>query len=50
MILLNMHLVAHGPTSEVFTPELLQKTYGGRLTILADAAEAVAVAGRGRRA
>ncbi len=50
MILLNMHLVAHGPTSEVFTPELLQKTYGGRLTILADAAEAVAGAGRGRQA
>lgn len=49
MILLNMHLVAHGPTSEVFTPKLLQKTYGGRLTILADAAEAVAVAGRGRQ-
>ena len=41
MILLNMRLVAYGPTSEVFTPELLQKTYGGRLTILADAAQAV---------
>jgi len=49
MILLNMHLVAHGPTSDVFTPELLQRTYGGRLTILADAAEAVAVARRGRK-
>ena len=41
MILLNMRLVAYGPTPEVFTPELLQKTYGGRLTILADAAQAV---------
>jgi len=46
MILLNMRLVAHGPTSEVFTPELLQKTYGGRLTILADAAQAVAESSR----
>jgi len=46
LILLNMHLVACGPTKDVFTPELLQKTYGGRLTLLADAAEAVAVARR----
>jgi manganese/zinc/iron transport system ATP- binding protein len=44
LILLNMRLVAFGPTEEVFTPELLQKTYGGRLTILADVAEAVAAA------
>ena len=36
LILLNMRLVAFGPTSEVFTPELLQTTYGGRLTILSD--------------
>jgi len=42
IILLNMRLVAYGPTPEVFTPQLLQKTYGGRLTILADAAQAVA--------
>ena len=47
LILLNMRLVAFGPTEEVFTPELLQKTYGGRLTILADVAEAVAAAERG---
>jgi manganese/zinc/iron transport system ATP- binding protein len=47
LILLNMRLVAFGPTEEVFTPELLQKTYGGRLTILADVAEAVADAERG---
>ena len=44
VMLLNMRLVAYGPTSEVFTHELLQKTYGGRLTILADAAQAVAAA------
>ena len=47
LILLNMRLVAFGPTNEVFTPELLQKTYGGRLTILADVADAVAAAERG---
>ena len=47
LILLNMRLVAFGPTEKVFTPELLQKTYGGRLTILSDVAEAVANAERG---
>lgn len=41
-MLLNMRLVAFGPTKDVFTPELLQKTYGGRLTILTEVAEAVA--------
>lgn len=41
LILLNMRLVAFGPTSEVFTQELLQTTYGGRLTILSEVAEAV---------
>lgn len=28
VILLNMHIVAHGPVSEIFTPEMLAKTYG----------------------
>jgi manganese/zinc/iron transport system ATP- binding protein len=42
ILMLNMRLVAFGPTAEVFTTELLQKTYGGRLTILSDAAEEVA--------
>ncbi len=41
LILLNMRVVAFGPTAEVFTQELLQTTYGGRLTILSDVAEAV---------
>lgn len=41
LILLNMRLVAFGPTEEVFTNELLQKTYGGRLTILSEVADAV---------
>jgi manganese/zinc/iron transport system ATP- binding protein len=42
VILLNMRVVAVGPTADVFTPENLQKTYGGRLTLLDDAAEAMA--------
>ncbi len=46
-LLLNMRVVAAGPVSEVFTKQNLQATYGGRLTLLADAAEALARAGRG---
>lgn len=38
LMLLNMRLVAFGNTEDVFTEELLQKTYGGRLTILSDVA------------
>jgi manganese/zinc/iron transport system ATP- binding protein len=41
LLLLNMRVVAFGPTTEVFTYELLQKTYGGRLTILSEVAQAV---------
>lgn len=41
VILLNMRLIAAGPTDQTFTPENLQKTYGGRLTLLEQAAEAV---------
>jgi manganese/zinc/iron transport system ATP- binding protein len=41
VILLNMRLVAAGPVSETFTTHNLQTTYGGRLTILDQAAEAV---------
>lgn len=36
LIMLNMRVVAVGPTSEVFTEENLRKTYGGRLTMLAE--------------
>jgi len=39
--MLNLRLVAAGRVTEVFTPENLQKTYGGRLTILDQVAEAV---------
>lgn len=41
VILLNMRLIAAGPVGEVFTTANLQTTYGGRLTILDQAAEAV---------
>lgn len=40
LLLLNMRVVAFGETDQVFTPELLQKTYGGRLTILSEVAAA----------
>ena len=38
LLLLNMRKVAYGKTEEVFKPDLLQKTYGGRLSILSDMA------------
>jgi manganese/zinc/iron transport system ATP- binding protein len=41
LLLLNMRVVAFGPTAEVFTLDLLQQTYGGRLTILSEVAEEV---------
>ena len=40
VILLNMRVVAHGPTESTFTQENLQKTYGGKLTLLSEAADA----------
>ena len=49
LVLLNMRLVAFGPTQEVFTPQLLSKTYGGKLTILTDVSEAIASAETGRK-
>jgi len=47
VILLNMRVVASGPVEEVFTEENLHKTYGGRLTLLSEAAEAMARAQKG---
>lgn len=41
VILLNMRLIACGPTATTFTQQNLQTTYGGRLTILDEAAEAL---------
>ncbi len=34
LVLLNVHVVAAGPTSEMFTVEHLQTTYGGRLPMI----------------
>jgi manganese/zinc/iron transport system ATP- binding protein len=42
VILLNMRIVTSGPVYEVFTEANLHKTYGGRLTLLAEASEAIA--------
>ena len=41
VVLLNMRVVESGPTKDVFTKENLQKTYGGKLTLLDEAAEAM---------
>ena len=41
LIMLNMRVVAAGPVAEVFTPENLRRTYGGRLTLLDRAVEAI---------
>ncbi|BCX49694.1 manganese ABC transporter ATP-binding protein [Haloferula helveola] len=40
-VMLNMRVVASGPTEEVFTDENLKKTYGGRLALLDRAANAL---------
>jgi manganese/zinc/iron transport system ATP- binding protein len=45
VMLLNMRVVASGPVEQVFTKDNLHKTYGGRLTLLSEAAEAVARSG-----
>jgi manganese/zinc/iron transport system ATP- binding protein len=41
VMLLNMRIVAAGPTAEVFTEENLHKTYGGRLTFFERAGAAL---------
>ncbi len=42
IVLLNMRVIAHGDTEDVFTTDLLQQTYGGRLTILSEVASRAA--------
>ncbi len=42
VLFLNMRLVASGPTEKVFTQELLQEAYGGKLTLLAKVSELLA--------
>jgi len=41
VVLLNMRVVAQGLTAKVFTRENLERTYGGRLTLLDEATEAL---------
>ena len=41
VILINMRVVAYGDAQEVFTKENLRKTYGGRLTLLDAASDAI---------
>jgi manganese/zinc/iron transport system ATP- binding protein len=41
IVLINMRLVASGPTEQVLTNELLQKTYGGKLNILTKMQEVI---------
>lgn len=41
IILLNMRLIASGPIENTFTPELLQETYGGKLTLLTEISELI---------
>ena len=42
VLLLNGRVIAAGPMTEAFTPDNLRRTYGGRLTLLDDAAAALA--------
>lgn len=46
VVLLNMRVVAAGPVSETFTQDNLRKTYGGRLTLLAEAGHALSKVSR----
>lgn len=45
LLLLNTRVVAYGRTKEIFTPENLQATYGGKLTLLEQASVALAERG-----
>lgn len=46
LVLLNMRVVAYGPVSSTFTHENLHKTYGGKLSVLVEAAEALSKVAR----
>ena len=45
LLMLNMRIIANGPVKDVFIKENLQRTYGGKLTILTEAAERIGKAG-----
>ncbi len=42
VVLLNMRMIAAGPTTDVFTPDNLRKTYGGKLALLDQLSENMA--------
>jgi len=44
--LIDMRLVAAGPTAEVLTPANLRRTYAGRIELLEELGRAVAERGR----
>lgn len=46
LVLLNMRVIEAGPTAEVFTRDNLKATYGGKLTLLEEAGQALQQAGR----
>ena len=46
VLLLNVEVIAAGPTSQVFTAENLQRTYGGRLAMLERDSSSVLIADR----
>lgn len=47
VLLLNMRIVAAGPTREVFTRENLRKTYGGKLALLEQVGHQMSLGGSG---
>lgn len=49
LLMLNARVVAHGPAEDVFHREILEKTYGGKLTLLSEVAS-LANRGEGGRA
>jgi len=48
VLMINMGVIAHGAVKDVFTQENLKRTYGGRLTLLADVSEAISRASQGQ--
>ncbi len=47
VVLLNMRLIAAGPTQEVFTTDNLRKTYGGKLALLDQVGHRMTLSGGG---
>ena len=41
IIMLNLHLVASGPKTDVVNEDLLRKTYGGKLNLLTKVTEII---------